>query len=76
MLCNAPGEMYGLQIINESSGRVKEGSAYVTLGRMAGKGLVTFREEERREGARGRLRRMYSVTDKGRAGAGFGVALE
>ena len=34
------GPSYGLQLVKASGGRLKRGGIYVTLGRMAAKGLV------------------------------------
>lgn len=39
----AGGEMYGLELVRESGGRLKRGTVYVTLGRMADKGYVDSR---------------------------------
>jgi len=36
----ANGPSYGLQLVNASSGRLKRGTVYVTLGRMEEKGYV------------------------------------
>jgi PadR family transcriptional regulator PadR len=41
----ANGEMYGLELVDLSK-IIKRGSVYVTLGRMADKGLVTSRTEK------------------------------
>ena len=60
-----PGERYGLQLVESSRGRLKRGSIYVTLGRMAAKGFVTSRQEERPAGAIGLPRRLYRATAYG-----------
>jgi DNA-binding CsgD family transcriptional regulator len=39
------GPKYGLQLVDESRGRLKRGTVYVTLGRMEQKGLVESRHE-------------------------------
>jgi PadR family transcriptional regulator PadR len=39
----ANGEMYGLELVAAAPKVIKRGSIYVTLGRMADKGLVTSR---------------------------------
>ena len=59
-------ELYGLEIVRASEGRVKQGTLYVTLNRMSEKGYVTSRQEEQTPGAIGPPRRLYRVT-------GFGV---
>jgi DNA-binding PadR family transcriptional regulator len=40
-LLAARGVLYGLQLVEMSSGALKRGGIYVTLGRMEEKGLVT-----------------------------------
>ena len=37
-------ELYGLQMVAGSRGRLKRGTVYVTLGRMEDKGFITSRE--------------------------------
>ena len=59
------GEMYGLQLVEESRGRLKRGTVYVTLGRMQEKGYVDSRAEERKPGAIGLPRRLYRPTGFG-----------
>ena len=59
------GERYGLELVESSTGRLKRGSIYVTLGRMETKGFVTSRQEERRPGAIGLPRRLYQATAYG-----------
>jgi len=67
------GEMYGLEMV-QASARLKRGTVYVTLGRMADKGLVSSRAvKPRNEG--GMPRRLFSVTGFGsRAIAAIGAA--
>lgn len=60
------GELYGLQLVEGSSERLKRGTVYVTLGRMEDKGLVTSRLEEPPPGTGGMPRRLYKVTALGR----------
>jgi len=55
-------EMFGLELVDASSGRLKRGTVYVTLGRMEEKGYVESRLEERRSGAIGLPRRLYRAT--------------
>jgi DNA-binding PadR family transcriptional regulator len=59
------GELYGLQLVAESKGRLKRGTVYVTLGRMEDKGYVTARAEDAPEGAGGLPRRLYRPTPFG-----------
>lgn len=58
-------ERYGLELVDNSSGRLKRGSIYVTLGRMETKGFVESRQEERAPGAIGLPRRLYRATAYG-----------
>lgn len=62
----AGGAKYGLQLVDESRGRLKRGTVYVTLGRMEEKGLVSSQPEapSRDDGAI--PRRMYHATALGR----------
>jgi DNA-binding PadR family transcriptional regulator len=55
-------EMFGLQLVEASRGRVKRGTVYVTLGRMQEKGFVESRLEDRRPGSIGLPRRLYQAT--------------
>lgn len=57
-------EMYGLELVKESS-ILKRGTVYVTLERMADKGLVSSREAERAPHESGLPRRIYSITGLG-----------
>lgn len=61
------GERYGLQLVNESGGRIKRGTVYVTLQRMQEKGFVTSREESPEEVRPeiGLPRRLYKITGAG-----------
>ena len=58
-------ELYGLQLVAESHGRLKRGTVYVTLGRMHDKGYVTSRAEDAPDGAGGLPRRLYEITPQG-----------
>ena len=53
------GELYGLQMVEESGGKLKRGTVYVTLSRMQEKGYITSRQEEKRPEAIGLPRRLY-----------------
>jgi PadR family transcriptional regulator len=58
-------ELYGLQLVAASKGRLKRGTVYVTLGRMEDKGYVTSRAEDAPDGAGGLPRRVYEITPQG-----------
>jgi PadR family transcriptional regulator len=58
-------ELYGLQLVAASKGRLKRGTVYVTLGRMEDKGYVTSRAEDAPDGAGGLPRRLYEATPHG-----------
>ena len=59
------GELYGLELVEASEGRLKRGTVYVTLGRMEDKGYVESWQEERHPGAIGLPRRLYRATPLG-----------
>ena len=54
--------MFGLQLVEQSSGALKRGTVYVTLGRMQDKGYLESRQEALPEGAIGLPRRLYRPT--------------
>lgn len=56
------GELFGLQMVEQSGGRLKRGTVYVTLGRMQEKGYLDSRQEALPEGAIGLPRRLYKPT--------------
>jgi PadR family transcriptional regulator len=58
-------QLYGLQLVSASKGRLKRGTVYVTLGRMEDKGYVRSRAEDAPEGAGGLPRRLYEATPQG-----------
>ena len=58
-LLMANHELFGLQMVQLSGGRLKRGTVYVTLGRMADKGYLESRQEPLPEGAIGLPRRLY-----------------
>lgn len=58
-------ELYGLQLVAASSGGLKRGTVYVTLGRMEEKGYITSRLEDAPSGAGGLPRRIYAATALG-----------
>ena len=53
-------ELFGLQMVQLSGGRLKRGTVYVTLGRMVEKGYLESRQQALPEGAIGLPRRLYS----------------
>jgi PadR family transcriptional regulator PadR len=55
-------ELFGLQMVHLSEGRLKRGTVYVTLGRMSEKGYLESRQEPLPEGAIGLPRRLYRPT--------------
>ena len=59
-------QMYGLELVTESSGALKRGTVYVTLGRMEEKGYITSRVEEEPPAQGGLPRRLYRSTPYGR----------
>ena len=59
-------EMYGLELLTASRGRLKRGTVYVTLGRMEDKGYVTSRQESAPPPSGGLPRRLYTLTALGR----------
>jgi DNA-binding PadR family transcriptional regulator len=60
------GEMYGLQLVTASGGRLKRGTVYVTLGRMEEKGYISSSPEEGSPATGGLPRRLYQPTALGR----------
>jgi len=64
-LLTREGELYGLQLVDASKGRLKRGTVYVTLGRIEDKGYVTSRAEDAPDGAGGLPRRLYEATPFG-----------
>jgi PadR family transcriptional regulator PadR len=57
------GNMYGLELVAASKGRLKRGTVYVTLGRMEEKGLIESSTDEARGGVA--VRRLYRPTASG-----------
>jgi PadR family transcriptional regulator, regulatory protein PadR len=58
------GAAYGLELVRESEGQLKRGTVYVTLGRMADKGLVESEEVPRNDGT-GLNSRVFRATGRG-----------
>jgi PadR family transcriptional regulator, regulatory protein PadR len=59
-------DLYGLELVEASEGRLKRGTVYVTLSRMEDKGYVTSSQEAKAQGAIGLPRRVYRLTALGR----------
>lgn len=59
-------QLYGLQLVATSRGRLKRGTVYVTLGRMEDKGYITSRLDQPPPGSGGLPRRVYEATPLGR----------
>ena len=59
-------EMYGLELVAASRGRLKRGTVYVTLGRMEEKGYIRSHLEDALPDAGGLPRRLYEATPLGR----------
>ena len=59
------GEMYGLEMVEASDGKLPRGTIYVTLQRMGDKGYVESREEPREYPEIGIPRRKYVATGLG-----------
>lgn len=59
-------EKYGLEMVDESGGKLKRGTIYVTLQRMGpeGKGFVDSRKKNEPDRA-GIARRLYRITGQG-----------
>ena len=58
------GEMYGLELVKESGGKLKRGTVYVTLGRMAEKGYVESEQVPRNDES-GPPKRVFRATGHG-----------
>ena len=59
-------QLYGLQLVASSKGRLKRGTVYVTLGRMEDKGYIESKLDAPPPGAGGLPRRIYAPTALGR----------
>lgn len=64
-LLSRGAEMYGLEMVQASEGRLKRGTVYVTLGRMVEKGYLRTRLADRASGESGLPRRLYEPTTLG-----------
>lgn len=65
LLLESSKELYGLEMIEASGNKLKRGTIYVTLQRMADKGFVESREEARPAPEVGIPRRLYKATGLG-----------
>lgn len=65
LLLGADREMYGLEMVEASTGELKRGTIYVTLQRMEEKGFISSRREDRVAPEVGIPRRLYMVTGLG-----------
>lgn len=61
----AGGPMFGLQLVQQSGGRLKRGTVYATLGRLEERGYVESEQEAAVPGAIGLPRRLYRPTGFG-----------
>ena len=59
-------ELYGLQLVTASKGRLKRGTVYVTLGRMEEKGYITSKLEAAPSGMNELPQHLYGTTPLGR----------
>lgn len=66
LLIGHSAEMYGLEMVARSEGRIGRGSVYVLLDRLEERGLVSSRLEPRTPGTSGIARRLYRPTGHGR----------
>jgi DNA-binding PadR family transcriptional regulator len=66
LLIGHGAEMYGLEMVARSEGRLGRGSIYVLLDRLEERGLVSSRVEDRPAGTSGIARRLYRPTGHGR----------
>ena len=64
-LLRGHGALFGLQMVQLSGEKLKRGTVYVTLSRMAEKGLVES-QQEREPNQAGLPRRVYNITGAGR----------
>jgi PadR family transcriptional regulator, regulatory protein PadR len=65
LLKGSSGSLFGLELVQRSSGQLKRGTVYVTLQRMEEKGLIASKQEPRPNPQIGIPRRNYSITGLG-----------
>jgi len=79
-LLHRQGDLYGLQLVSESDGQLKRGTVYVTLSRLADKGLVVALRDDEAEAHPGLPRPRYRITSQGlkllAAEAAWGAAMK
>jgi DNA-binding PadR family transcriptional regulator len=63
-LLDQHGEMYGLEMVRKSDGKLARGTVYVYLQRMDDKGYVTSRQSQ--DHVAGTPKRLFSATATGR----------
>jgi DNA-binding PadR family transcriptional regulator len=61
----AAGTMYGLELVEQSEGKLKRGTVYVTLNRMEEKGYIESEQEAESPVTGGLPRRFYKATGYG-----------
>ena len=59
-------ELYGLEMLELSDGKIKRGTIYTTLQRMQDKEFVTSYKEDKPDNVPGNPRRLYKITGKGK----------
>lgn len=64
LLVAKTGQMYGLELVEASEGRLKRGTVYVTLDRMEDKGFIRSKKDSDAE-AGAAARRLYKATGLG-----------
>jgi DNA-binding PadR family transcriptional regulator len=65
LLITSGGEMYGLEMVQKSDRGLARGTVYVTLERMAERGLVESRQEDKPSHVPGIPRRLYKPSGVG-----------
>lgn len=62
---NRPREMSGFEIVQKSDGKIKRGRVYIHLQKLKELGLVSSREEEKKNNRRSVPRILFSITEGG-----------
>ena len=65
MMMNEGSELYGLEMLKKSNGRLKRGTIYTTLSRMEDKGLIASKKEASVQEGMTTKRRMYTISGAG-----------
>lgn len=71
LMMNEGSDIYGLELLKKSGGKLKRGTIYTTLSRMEDKGLITSKKEDTIQEGLTAKRRMYRIS-----GAGVSAANE